>query len=57
MVFEDYLVKSVLIKWVEDVKDYMVVGYILDMIFDKEFDYLFEIGIELLDLVLNLVLV
>lgn len=35
----------------------MVVGYIFDMIFDKEFDYLFEIGIELFDFVLNLVFV
>ncbi|NQY61196.1 LysR family transcriptional regulator [Cognatishimia sp.] len=50
---EDYLAKSAPIERVEDVKDHMVVGYIPDMIFDKELDYLSEIGIESPDLASN----
>lgn len=36
-----------------DIKDHRVVGYIQDMIFDKELDYLSELGVEHVDLASN----
>lgn len=41
-----YLRSTPEINTVEDLKNHMVVGYIPDMIFDKELDYLHETGIE-----------
>lgn len=41
-----YLKKSAPILTMVDLKDHQIVGYIPDMIFDKELDYLSEIGIE-----------
>lgn len=37
----------------EDLKDHRIVGYIPDMIFDKELDYLSELGIERVHLASN----
>ncbi len=42
----DYLAKAPPITALADVVDHPVVGYIPDMIFDKELDYLSEIGVE-----------
>ena len=43
---KNYLEANAEIHRLEDVTDHTVVGYIPDMIFDKELDYLAEIGIE-----------
>ncbi len=43
---ESYLAERPEIRSLEDVKQHKVVGYIPDMIFDKELDYLSAIGIE-----------
>lgn len=43
---ESYLAKSDDLSGVQDLRNHVVVGYIPDMIFDKELDYLSEIGIE-----------
>lgn len=41
------------IESLEDLKNHKIVGYIPDMIFDKELDYLSEIGVEHVDLASN----
>ncbi|MEL7013157.1 MAG: LysR family transcriptional regulator [Pseudomonadota bacterium] len=43
---EDYLTAHAPITRVEDLKGHRVVGYIQDMIFDKELDYLTEAGLQ-----------
>lgn len=48
-----YLIKHPTITSIEDLKSHTVVGYIPDMIFDKELDYLTEIGVEKVDLASN----
>lgn len=48
-----YLRKRPEITSVEDLKDHVVTGYIPDMIFDKELDYLSEIGIDRVRLASN----
>lgn len=40
----DYLDRSPPIRSLSDLKDHRIIGYIPDMIFDKEIDYLAEIG-------------
>ncbi len=42
----DYLAKAPPITTLADVTDHSVVGYIPDMIYDKELDYLSEIGVD-----------
>ena len=41
------------IKTLEDLKDHQIVGYIQDMIFDKELDYLSEAGVTKVNLASN----
>ncbi|PSL20630.1 LysR family transcriptional regulator [Shimia abyssi] len=48
-----YLKKNPPIEKLSDLKDHMVVGYIPDMIFDKELDYLNEVGVERVRLASN----
>lgn len=50
---EQYLRQHPPIRSMEDVKDHRIIGYIQDMIFDKELDYLSEAGIERVDLASN----
>ncbi|SDZ37459.1 transcriptional regulator, LysR family [Jannaschia faecimaris] len=40
----DYLAKSAIVKSRADLKDHAIVGYIPDMIFDADLDYLGEVG-------------
>ncbi|MFY0679843.1 MAG: LysR family transcriptional regulator [Thalassovita sp.] len=49
----NYLVTHPQITSVADLSEHQVVGYIPDMIFDKELDYLAEIGVEKVDLASN----
>ncbi|WP_243694306.1 LysR family transcriptional regulator [Shimia isoporae] len=48
-----YLRRHPDIKSVEDLREHMVIGYIPDMIFDKELDYLNEAGIDRVRLASN----
>lgn len=48
-----YLRNTPLIRTLDDLREHMVVGYIPDMIFDKELDYLNETGIERVRLASN----
>ncbi len=50
---ETYLAEHAPIEQVNDLKDHRVVGYIQDMIFDKELDYLSESSLERVDLASN----
>ncbi len=50
---EDYLSAAPTITALEDLKAHRIVGYIPDMIFDKELDYLAETGAEGVDLASN----
>lgn len=52
-----YLRQNPPIETLADLKDHRMVGYIPDMIFDKELDYLGETGIEKVDLASNSVAV
>ena len=51
----DYLASHPPITRRSDLKGHPVVGYIPDMIFDRELDYLAELGLEAVDLASNLV--
>lgn len=51
----DYLAGHPPIRTVEDLSGHPVVGYIPDMIFDRELDYLSEMGLHRVDLASNLV--
>lgn len=48
-----YLKQHPPIQTLDDLRDHMVVGYIPDMIFDKELDYLHETGVERVRLASN----
>lgn len=50
---DDYLAERGTVTGLNDLSNHLVVGYISDMIFDKELDYLSEIGIEKPDLASN----
>lgn len=41
---DDYLAKSAPLKTLNDLQDHKIIGYISDLIFDKELDYLSKIG-------------
>lgn len=49
----DYLAKTTAVRSVADLKDHRIVGYIPDMIFDKELDYLGELGVTHVDVASN----
>ena len=55
MASEDYLHGAGPIRSADDLKGHPVIGYIPDMIFDRELDYLAELGLERVDLASNLV--
>ncbi|CUH62580.1 HTH-type transcriptional regulator GltR [Thalassovita gelatinovora] len=48
-----YLIKHPKINSIEDLKGHRVIGYIPDLIFDKELDYLGEVGVDLVNLASN----
>jgi len=48
-----YLRKNPKITGLQDLKQHRIVGYISDMIFDKELDYLAELGVDRVDLASN----
>ncbi|MFD1158320.1 LysR family transcriptional regulator [Roseovarius aestuarii] len=50
---EEYLAKYPPITSLDDLKGHRIVGYIPDMIFDKELDYLSETGVERVNLASN----
>ncbi|APZ54407.1 LysR family transcriptional regulator [Salipiger abyssi] len=50
---EAYLAQHPPIRTLEDLRDHRIVGYIPDMIFDKELDYLADIGLERVGLASN----
>lgn len=50
---QKYLRKHAPIETLEDLKGHKIVGYIPDMIFDKELDYLDETGVERVNLASN----
>ncbi len=50
---ESYLSQHAEVKTIDDLRGHRMVGYISDMIFDKELDYLKELGVELADLASN----
>jgi DNA-binding transcriptional LysR family regulator len=50
---EAYLVQRPKVRSIKDLKDHSVVGYIPDMIFDRELDYLADLGISRLPLASN----
>ena len=52
---DGYLKRHAPIRTRVDLKGHPVVGYIPDMIFDRELDYLAELGLETVDLASNLV--
>lgn len=54
---QDYLAKFGTITERKDLKNHNIIGYIPDMIFDRELDYLSEFGLENVDLASNLVAV
>lgn len=54
---EDYLRDAPPITSLEDLNDHRIIGYIQDMIFDKELDYLGETGLTRVDLASNSVAV
>lgn len=43
---EDYLANHPPIRTLDDLKGHRIIGYVPDMIFDKELDYLAELGVE-----------
>lgn len=51
----DYLAQHGMIESRKDLKSHRIVGYIPDMIFDRELDYLAEMGLGTADLASNLV--
>lgn len=51
----EYLARHPPIRTREDLKAHRIVGYIPDMIFDRELDYLAEFGLERVDFASNLV--
>jgi DNA-binding transcriptional LysR family regulator len=50
---EDYLARHAPLRAIEDLRDHQMVGYIADMIFDKELDYLSECNVERVSLASN----
>lgn len=50
---QDYLDRNVPIRSIEDLKGHRMIGYIPDMIFDRELDYLNDIGIDRVALASN----
>lgn len=54
---EDYLSRALPLKNLEDLKDHRVIGYIPDMIFDVELDYLSDLAIKRVPLASNSVAV
>ncbi|WP_420567511.1 LysR family transcriptional regulator [Thalassovita sp.] len=50
---EDYLARHPPLRGLEDLKGHQMVGYIADMIFDKELDYLSECDVERVPLASN----
>ena len=52
---ETYLARNDPIRTADDLTGHSVIGYIPDMIFDRELDYLAELGLEQVDLGSNLV--
>ncbi|KIC44785.1 LysR family transcriptional regulator [Ruegeria sp. ANG-S4] len=50
---EDYLTSREKIRTVSDLKSHRMIGYIPDMIFDRELDYLVDIGIDRVALASN----
>jgi DNA-binding transcriptional LysR family regulator len=54
---EDYLREAPPITSLDDLNDHRIIGYIQDMIFDKELDYLGEAGLTRVDLASNSVAV
>ncbi|SEP55749.1 LysR family transcriptional regulator [Thalassovita taeanensis] len=48
-----YLIQHPKIETMEDLKGHRMIGYIPDMIFDKELDYLSEVGVEKVPLASN----
>ncbi len=54
---EDYLARHAPIRTRADLQGHRVVGYIPDMIFDKELDYLGDLGVERVSLASNSVMV
>lgn len=48
-----YLEQNTPVQMLADLKGHRMIGYIPDMIFDKELDYLSEIGVERVDLASN----
>lgn len=50
---ENYLANCPPLRRVEDLKKHRMIGYISDMIFDKELDYLAEVGVHHVDLSSN----
>lgn len=51
----DYLAGAPAIKTIDDLKAHPIIGYIPDLIFDSELDYLADVGISRVDLAANLV--
>lgn len=49
----DYLARTAEIRSAEDLKAHRIVGYIPDMIFDKELDYLSEVGAQAVPMASN----
>ena len=56
-VSRNYLLESGPIDARKDLKNHRIIGYVPDMIFDRELDYLGEIGLDHVDLASNLVAV
>ncbi|WP_417208383.1 LysR family transcriptional regulator [Antarctobacter sp.] len=54
---DDYLAQNAPVTAPEDLKGHRVIGYIPDMIFDKELDYLSDLGLERVPLASNSVAV
>lgn len=50
---DSYLAKAPPLKSLADLKRHKIIGYIADMIFDKELDYLSEVGVSHVDLSSN----
>ncbi len=50
---QDYLDRNTPIRSIDDLKEHRMIGYIPDMIFDRELDYLSDIGIDRVALASN----
>ena len=50
---DDYLASAPPITGLDDLQDHRIIGYIQDMIFDKELDYLGETGVDRVALASN----